>query len=502
MENTINSYIVNDSELNFKYAYDFADKEKELANREIEDPEEYFNSLKRSTKIAAEVKITPEEENLNNYYRTNHLFKTPKNKVSSFIGFSNEEEGQDDLIFDNWIALDSDLRLEDHKQFIYSTLPTDMYVMYSNNMVTPIARHPNIASKVQGYYKKQNWVGEYTGIYIVDYFSLKMLKTNTKEYSNVMRYLEYAHSCGVLESVVFNNLNNLLAKGNYYNKYLRIITIVTSSNLMQNNPIYVPHTGLCIGDESLLDNYVHPATKQYKHNVGKIVESDVKNYIEIDIVDNTSVNDYYIKVGNKVLKLEQERNFDKPEQVGISLWKNNRMVSTEYTDLDKINSLGIYNSIKQAELEGNAGKEIENKAKELAIEENKLNTQRLNSENDLKSAHYKSTKIGLELQRDIVKNDFELDKLKIEKEILKNKYQFEIENNLIEIQLRNHKLVSDIVMAKLGLINAEMKFAAEEIKHEFDMEKFRMDMRKARENSITTTIDAIGKIIKLIGACL
>lgn len=449
----------------------------------------------KKTLVAATIEKDPEEEKKRQQYRDNNWFKTPKCENTDMTRFNNRELEEDDLIFNNNRFVDPEIRIEDHKQFLYNTTPDDMYVMFPNNMVLPIIRNANIESKTKGLFNKNNWQGLFKGVYIVDYYSLKMLRENTIMFRNVMKYIEYTDSCGVLDKTVMVGLNEMLATKDYLNKYLRIITIVSSSDLLKQNVLYVPHTGLCIGKEDLLDNYVHPASDHYLHNVSKKVYSTVKNYIEIDIVDNTTSNDYFIKVGNSILKLEQERNISKPEQVGVSLWKNDKKVSDSYYTLDKINELGIYNSRIQAEKENSIAREINNKAKELEIEDNKLNANKLNSENDLKSAHYKSTKISLELQRDIVKNDFEMEKLKVEKDILTMKYEHEIETNRLDIQTRNQKIVSDIIMSKLGLMNAKMKFDLEETKHD-------MEMRKVKENHITATIDTIGKIIKLIGSCL
>ena len=458
-----------------------------------------------------EEEVNPEKER----WRNHNWFKPPRSDLHHAVKFYNDDTNNEttDLIFTRMSANTSSfITAPDYKQYIFNTIPNkDMYVMYPNNMVLPIMRHPEMQSRCANYIiqnkvvKQPDWHVLSSGVYIIDYYSLKMMSRNGNYQKEILKYLDYASQHGVVDFDTVTKLKEILSTENTYNplpgKYLRIITLISGEDICRYNTLFVPHAGVCIGSQDLMDNYIHPSSCQYQHNIKKNI-STVKNYIEIDIVDNTTKNDYFIKIGNKVMKLEQERDESKPEKVGISLWKNDKLSQEVYTTLDNINELGIFNSRIQAERDGNAGLEIENKAKELEIEKTKLDTQQLTSNNELKTAQYRTEKVDLELQSDIVKNHFEIDKTKAERELFESKAIYEVESAKLDFYGKAQKMAGDIVGTKLAIMLAETKYELEEAKFDYETEKMNLELAKAREARATSFADAAVKTIKLIGSCL
>lgn len=413
----------------------------------------YLDEKKNAT-IAYENSVSTFNGKSNGYEKVKPEFSQPKNTVKSedeykwfkvpvnvgnevFVFPSHEGNLTDDLIFRRSMYFDQNANMyPDRKQYIYSTLPYPMYVMYPNNIVAPITTHVELATRFYGKFDNPDARSGH-GVYIVEYISLKSITKMSAGLARIMDYYINGKLVGNENEYIVPAIKEVLDSNDYTYKYIRIITFVPEYLIRIHNVVFVPNVGLTVGTASVMENYAHPNSKEALYATKNVV-SEAKNYIQIEIVDNNTTHDYFTKIGKEIHKIEPERNPNKQEGIGIVKFLNSTKVSQNFVALQDCRDLGIYNTLKECECDGNLGKTIENKARELELENRKLD----HEENKLL---HEENLLRMETDKEELKFNHYKEKIRIDTELMKLKHTFEVEENEMSKIERKDKFVLEVM---------------------------------------------------------
>lgn len=459
------------------------------------------------------IKIREVETNIEEY----QWYKIPANVSSECVSFVNDEKGVDDDIFQDSISLEYEARnYPARKQYIFSTLPHNIYVMYPNNIIMPVKQYPELASRFYGKFDRTTETISGQGVYIVDYISLREIKFNNMTLDMVLSFYKNSNIVASENKDIAATLLEYITKYRDSKSYLRIITFVPEYNFRNHNVVFVPNTGLCIGTGEMMYKYLHPNSREAFH-LAKKETIDASNFVSIDIVDNTTKNDYFVKIGTKVYKLEPERDMTKEEGVGYTMFKNKDVIDTTFVSLeDAKKELGIFNSKIECDNYGNSGKIIENEARKLELEDKKLDLEESKMMNDIQQAnndrikelmkheHYKE-KHNLEMN----KIHLEIDKTKLDRKLYLEKLYLDLRLTKLEREDRYTKIITDMLKHAIDIKKAQYDIYKTELEFESDIQKYEFNERKMRYDEIMhgqkVALDGIGgltKIINLIGQYL
>ena len=398
--------------------------------------------------------------------------------------FASDEFGADGI---------GDIDAPTKKTFIYTTLPYPIYVMYPNNLIAPVAYDNSIANRYAG--KTRNIKGSNTaqGIYVVEITSFAANKGYTDFYFPGL--IDFYKNTNIVASEnleIQKDVIDIFTNRHRYDKSSRVVTYIPEYALKDHNVVYVPSLGLCFGSASILKNYVHPLSRESVYIKTHEIEN-VNNFISIDIIDNTTKNDYFLKIGKDILKLEPERNTTKPEGVVYKLHKNSEIVDKKFVSLfDAKEKLGVYNTRIECEHDGNVGKQIENAArrieledKKLDLEESKLVNARYISDNEREKEIVKKQTMEIELTKELAKHEFYKYKLKIGLEML----EAERTDKYLKYMADYTKYMMDVRKQEFDLI-----------KHHYEINKMQFDAEKQEREIILSKMSQLDKIIKIIGS--
>lgn len=444
-------------------------------------------------------------------------YKIPSNVSSECVSFVNDEKGVDDDIFQDSISLAHDERsYPTRKQYVYSTLPHNIYVMYPNNIIMPVKQCPELATRFYGKFDRTTETISAHGVYVVDYISLREIKFNNMTLEMILTFYKNSNIVASDNKDISNTLLEYITRHRDSKSYLRIITFVPEYNFRHHNVVFVPNTGLCIGTGEMMHNYLHPNSREAFH-LAKKETIEANNFVSIDIVDNTTKNDYFVKVGTKIYKLEPERDKSKQEGVGYTMFKNNTIMDTTFVNLeDAKKELGVFNSKKECDNYGNTGRIIENESRRLDIEDKRLDLEESKMMNELQKANNERVKELMKHEHYKEKHNLEMDKLhleidkaKLDRKLYLEKLNLDLKLTKLEREEKYTKIITDMLKCAIDIKKAQYDIYKSELEFESDIYKQEFNERKMRYEEIMhgqkVALDGIGgltKIINLIGQYL
>lgn len=439
-------------------------------------------------------------------------------KNYSYRTIANEERFIEDDIFcqkdlpdrmtNNTLESDSSYKTPDKMQYIFSTMRFNTWVMYSNNLASPIRQKDRLTHNYN-LFKKLGNDTQREGVIIVDYYRLNRIfgTGHGNIVENVTNYLINTKNVYPNNVEIINNVRDKLVYTKRHNAWrenivLRVVTFIPKEYIEKYSLVYVPTADIVIGCCELDDSIVHPNSEQYiEHN--KLIYSDVKNFIEIDIVDKNNDN-YFTKLGNELVTLQTTKNPRRKEACYVNFYNDRTLVKTEIASIDEMGEkLGIYKSEAEANYNGDIA--------------NKLNEQKLNNELEkIRVEAAKITKESTQLQYEYdnlkAKYDLEHARMKHEKQMMNEKYAEKALSSYLEFVKKEKEIMHMSWKAKLDmeitkvkaeydLKIAEAKTEQERLKIVADRQKFINDLKtsyaKSNNDKSKLAIDNVGKFLTL-----
>lgn len=295
--------------------------------------------------------------------------------------------------------LDNDYNKVDFHQYIFhSTDSSNLYVQYSNNIVAPIRRKTDLRQR-DGLNKSlkvgSKAVGGYEqGVYIVDNYTLyhnaawkEDFKQGLIEYyrnaQDLYRKAENEEDNSDISTRIINDMIYWLNEnhrvfldeyGNidpniHYKITFRIITFIPASEIYSKIRLFIPSSNLTIGCGRIPHDLRQPNSMVYRQEARR-AESDAKNYIEIEIVDDVAETPYYIKIGNEVHSVVSNNDTTKAKASTMSFYRNTDKIATKTVPTNDIEKLGIYRSKEMAIYHGDL--ELRNSEEKMKLEYEKI----------------------------------------------------------------------------------------------------------------------------------
>lgn len=390
---------------------------------------------------------------------------------------------------------DKDYGTPDKKQYVFSTMENPTYVMYSNGFASEIRYKPELLRQrclIDFLTGSKDDLGR--GIFIVEYFTYYRSCSAEKEFTRtiVERFNTLNFTCertnGDRIASALYNIGHM-TKGALYNNAMvtfRIITYIPEKIVYEKRRIYHPDSGLLVGFGPISERTQHPCNDSFTEEFKKLY-CDGQNFVEIEVIDNHSNEEYWIKIGNNLFKLDPTRNTDRAEAGHIDFHVNNATIAKyKSTSLDDLQTLGIYKSKQEAEAEGNL--EFKLKILEMENKQQAIENERIRLEQEVKKLQ--NDKERLEVEK--AKLSLDRYKINIDYKITEQKYKYELSKMVLEIKHVKDKLT----LFKYGAVLDLMK-------KKFDMEynikikddKFNYSTENSFEN-ISNTQNIITSALK------
>lgn len=420
---------------------------------------------------------------------------------------------------DHSLETDSTYKLSDRQQYVFSTMGHGLYVMYPNGFASEIRDKKALLHQADliKFLSGPNSTGR--GVYIVEnmllhrsYFSSEAFKVAL---TNRFKAINFNINTTKQTAKLIDIVNAMTRYGQYVNPLVkfRLITFIPENIIAEHMRVYNPATGLLIGYGTINELIVHPCNTKYIEKL-KEASSTVKNFVEIDIVDNTTDKEYWMKIGNQAVHLVPERDYRRRESCYVSISLNEKMMYTDSCSLQEAaKMLGIYNTKEEAEYNGNKDniiKEMEYKIKfdNLQNETLKLNQDIIKLRNDNDKLAIEKQKLALEYKRllfDFDKLKYDKDKLDIDKfkseidyDLAKERYKLELVKLLAEVRHMNDKFTLFRYNAIFDLIKKKMEYDnAEKIsENKINYEEFKStrEVISDVQDAVSTTL-SLGKMI-------
>lgn len=380
----------------------------------------------------------------------------------------------------------------DYKQYVFSTSDLDVLQLFSNGIMLPI-RKKELLNNTQELYNINN-KGNQQGVYIIEYFYVNVTNSYNIDYiENFFNYYSYNNPFWKKEQLSFildsiqEQISNCI-KTNIPSFNIRLITFVNESYLKSEGSVYVPTSGIVLCTSDNINNTIHPETNMYKQTVEKYskVKSDQINHFEINIIDNSSNEDYYIYIGNEVRKLNVEKDITKEEGCEITQYRNTIPIHNTKVTLDEMkDQLGIYKTEFEATYNNN------NNIKEQIIA---LKNKKVELEKQLGLIKHKVN------ERHNINLNIEANKIKLEQ--MKKEYECKLQINRQNIVLSLVYFLQKMVESKYGIRKAELNI--ESLIQEANNLKMKEEYLekelsgKYKTETLKGGINSIEKIIHLI----
>ena len=202
----------------------------------------------------------------------------------------------------------------------------------------------------------------------------------------------------------------------YFGMNINHIKLIPLSALRNNKAIWNRECGVTVTRAPLPSNILHPSNNKFKYeNIFFTEEENVRNIIEIEVVDNTIFNseeERYIAVGSKVFPIKAIKNLGMRDGVKVTRYSNSQVLDTlEYDNKE----FKVYYTQKEAELD-TIGKETSNnlELRKIELQETKMTTEESKLEDDRIKEKYKMEleAVKLKHERDKLDRDIELARIK------------------------------------------------------------------------------------------
>lgn len=415
------------------------------------------------------------------------------------------ESRENDEVFNNndlptyhtpTLEQDSSYKKPDREQYIFSTMGTGVYGMYSNNMILPIRQKDKLKFSYNMNKRLLSDVDkkEGRGVYIIDYYRISSLVAFDPNFlRNIINYYHNSANLYPDQLEVRDYIRDQLQLNKHENAFkqphtiLRIVTFVPEREIRKYQHVFIPTADLVIGYGYVDNNLIHPNSPLYKEKASKTT-STVKNFIEIDIIDTPVGANRYVRVGNKVVSLKATRNPDRRDRGVMTVYKDNFPIETHEATLEELEEkLGIYTTEEAARCHGDVKTahdiiKLENDKSKIEFEKDKLLVERDKLE---------VSKQALEVEKDKLMKDLEKAKLEHEvileeKEMLRTKYAHELRKMEIEVILSELKITTALTAHSLDMQKKRFEFSTLEdsyyIKRQMEFDKYQMETLKAQRD--------------------
>lgn len=402
---------------------------------------------------------------------------------------------------------DRDYEYPDFKQYVFSTVKHPLWVMYPNNLVSEIRSKHTIAYSTKYLDRMCGSGSDGIGVFIVNCYYFAYSHHSSSEYkehlAKRLKGLSIFKNNNAGYQDVINKINSLHTRKYYSSEQIEIrtITFVPYHVIARYYKVFIPSTGLVIGGGFVSDATVHPLSDMYFDS--DKYKSDIKNTIEINVVDNTTTNDYYIRVGKKILKLHKMQDPTKPEGCYINLYSNELLIDTAATQLETSSKLGIYNNIEDAEYEGNVEHKLEemkfqNELSKLQFEKEKLSIEIEKLTYEKERLTLERDKLGIVLQKNELERErirFDTKKLSQDKILSEATFDYEIMKMKYELYILQEKRLTNMMN---NYIDVQIKYFGflQEIK--IQNNRFKFETEKRLQSTSIDPIDAISKVTRLV----
>lgn len=416
--------------------------------------------------------VSPQNRPVNERMDGNAWYKYPEDEREDSVMFVSKQIGSPDVMFGSYPQGDDREKFPDHKQYIFATSRHGkMQVMYPNNMVLPVRDNPDLASMYFGKFQTKNCGATSDGIYILDYFAIRNLPTDK---ASLYEFLNYYLNSGIVLNGAKNTLNEVVNAINTDRRdaYVRIVTFVPRGVFASSGAVFVRQAGVVIG-YGIAGKYVHPYSEEASYMANKVAKT-ATNYVEIDIVDNSGNNDYFVSVGNEIVRLEPQKDLSKPNGASLNIYRDSNCVVSKRCDLSDISStLGVYRSKDEALYNGDVVK-----AKEQVIENRKLDARILESELSFKKVLH---------SKDLEDSKFGNDMLRMAAE--KENIELDMEKERLKHQLEEFKHINAAIRMSMETRQLLLKESTDAIKREYEMKKLYMEQGISLTQFVTKIIN-------------
>lgn len=349
----------------------------------------------------------------------------------------------------------------DRKQYVFSTMDNPVYVMYPNGYASQIKTKYELLRQrilINFLTNDKNSLGK--GVYIVETYAFNRLGNASREFSKsiVERFNSLNFRCERVDGPNFANtvyaIPHMDKAGNFMplKTAFRVATFIPEELIYEKRRIYNPDSGLVIGFGNITERTQHPCSNRFVEDFKKL-KCDGQNFVEIEVIDNHSNQEYWIKVGNKLFKLDPTRDINRAEACHVDLHVNNVTIAKYVSNLEDLHEHGIYHTKAEAEAEGNLEfklkiLEMENKQQAIENEKMRLTQEVTKLQNEKEKLEVEKAKLSLDRY-----------KITIDYKITEQRYKYELTKMVLEVKHVKDKLT----LFKYGAILDLMK-------KKFDME--------------------------------
>ena len=247
----------------------------------------------------------------------------------------------------------------DYSIYVFNTSDMEIAQLYPNGIVLPIRKKEHLSYTEELFNLNNKSLDK--GVYIVEYYSIN---TTDEHYSpefinNMFNY--YTYNNPLWEKEKRHNLLKYIqeitesnTKTSMIKFTVRIVTFIKDTYVRDHGVVFLHASNILLCDASNIKQVSHPNTNLYKESLQKynndvLTELVTINSIDIEIVDHSYTNEYYIHVGNNIRKLNVNKDITKEQGCNITYYKNKQPIETEsYSIEDMRSKLGLYKTHQEA----------------------------------------------------------------------------------------------------------------------------------------------------------
>ena len=344
-------------------------------------------------------------------------------------------------VVEHSIEADKDYAAPDRAQYVFSTIESPLYVMYPNGYTSEVRQKMSLTrdrNLIRFLDNRHDATGR--GIFIVERFLFTRKQIQHKDFCrgiverfNSLSLSAIQTSAQDIASMLYR-IPSLKLNGEYepLSTTFRVVTFIPERAIFEHRRIYHPDSGLLVGFGTISEKTQHPCNNRFVEDFKKLT-CDTQNFIEVEIVDNHSNQEYWIKVGNKIFKLDPTRDRNRAEACHIDLHVNDTRIAKFEDTLDNINDHGIFHSRQEAETEGNLDAkikmmEMENKQQAIENEKIKLSQEVTRLQNENQKLEIEKAKLSLDRYR-----------INIDYRLTHERYQYELTKMILDVTLIKDK---------------------------------------------------------------
>lgn len=370
------------------------------------------------------------------------------------------------------VDADKDYKKPDREQYIFTNIGKGLTTLYSNNIITPIrtkfkSNVYHISTELAKITKSKEIP---KGVFIIDYYNI--YNDAFTDIESIIRYYTHCDNIEYTDEIV-RDITSIITTKEYKIRptmyQFRIITFVDEESINEHSYVYVPTSDIVIAKGEISNSITHPNSKTYKDSNAHLVKEN-KNIFIIEIIDNESINPYFIRIGNETHRIYPTKDHTQSNGGRVTAKRNGSLITATSCKLNELGAaVGIYRSKDEAEHEGSITKKLE--LFKLSLEFEKLRVDNAKIKSDYDSLLRKN-----EIEEMLHKQKLEIGELDIVKK-------------RIEHEMIYRKAIMDV---KLSVLKNGMDFNQTLLKHGIERTKFDLDYAV----KVISVFNSLFKIIK------